>query len=156
MKQSGLLNAILRTGLLAGTLDILAAILILAKGNAVGTLKFIASGIFGKEAFSGGYGMVVLGGLFHFFIATSFAAIYFLAYPRLPFLNKSKWISGMLYGVFVWAVMNLVVVPLSNVAQRPFAWDAALKNMAILAVCIGLPIAFLADQFYSQSEKTNA
>ncbi len=149
MKQSRLFNIILRAGLLAGTLDILAAILILAKGNAVGTLKFIASGVFGKAAFSGGYDMVALGAVFHYFIATSFATGYFLVYPRLPFLQKNKWLSGVLYGVFVWAVMNLLVVPMSNAPQSPFAWDSALKNMAILVVCIGLPIAWLADKFYA-------
>lgn len=142
-------NIILRAGLLAGTLDILAAILILAKGNAVGTLKFIASGVFGKAAISGGADMVASGAVFHFFIATSFAGAYFLAYPRLPFLQKNKWVSGILYGVFVWAVMNLLVVPLSNAPQRPFAWDSALENMAILVMCIGLPIAWLADKFYT-------
>jgi len=143
------LNTILRAGLLAGTLDILAAILLLAKGNAVGTLKFIASGIFGKEAFSGGYDMVALGAVFHYLIATSFAAGYFLAWPRWAFLQKNKWLSGVLYGVFVWAVMNLLVVPMSHAPQSPFAWDAALKNMAILVVCVGLPIAWLADRFYA-------
>ncbi len=149
MSKPGLFNIILRAGLLAGTLDILAAILILAKGNAEGTLKFIASGVFGKSAFSGGYDMVVLGAAFHYFIATSFATGYFLAYPRLPVLQKNKWLSGVLYGVFVWAVMNLLVVPTSNAPQSPFAWDSALKNMAILIVCIGLPIAWLAERFYS-------
>lgn len=145
-------NIILRAGLLAGTLDILAAILILAKGNAVGTLKFIASGVFGKAAFSGGYDMVALGAVFHYLIATGFAAGYFLAWPRLTFLQKNKWASGVLYGVFVWAVMNLLVVPLSHAPQSPFAWDSALKNMAILVVCIGLPIAWLADKFFSSKE----
>lgn len=142
-------NIILRAGLLAGTLDVLAAIFLLAKGNAVGTLKFIASGVFGKAAFSGGYGMVALGAVFHYFIATSFAAGYFWAYPHLPFLQKNRWLSGVLYGVFVWTVMNLVVVPMSKAPQSSLAWDSALKNMAILVVCIGLPIAWLADQFYA-------
>ena len=146
-------NIILRAGLLAGTLDILAAILILAKGNAVGTLKFIASGVFGKAAFAGGYNMVALGAVFHYLIATSFAAGYLFAYPHLAFLQKNKWLSGVLYGVFVWAVMNLLVVPMSGVPQSPFAWDSALKNMAILVVCIGLPIAWLADKFYATNQK---
>lgn len=149
MKHPGFFNIILRAGLLAGTLDILAAILILAKGNAVGTLKFIASGVFGKAAFSGGNEMVASGAVFHYFIATSFAAGYFWAYPRLPFLQKNKWVSGVLYGAFVWAVMNLLVVPASNAPQSPFAWDSALKNAAILMVCIGLPVAWLADKFYT-------
>lgn len=152
MKPSGLLNIILRAGLLAGTLDILAAILILAKGKAVATLKFIASGVFGKAAFSGGAEMVAAGAFFHYFIATSFTAGYFLVYPGLPLLQKNKWMSGVFYGIFVWTLMNRVVVPLSHAPQSPFAWDSALKNMAILVVCIGLPIAWLADRFYSSGK----
>lgn len=148
MKQPGLLNSILRTALLAGTLDILAAILILAKGNAVGTLKFIAGGVFGKSAFSGGMGMVVLGTVFHYTIALCFTIAYYWVYPHLPLLKKNKWVSGTIYGLLVWATMNLLVLPVTRAPQRPLEWDAALINMAILVACIGIPIAWLADKFY--------
>lgn len=152
MTRPGIFRNILRAGLLAGTMDILAAIFILAKGKAAATLKFIASGVFGKAAFSGSAGMVVAGAVFHYFIATSFATGYFLAYPRLSFLRKNKWLSGVLYGVFVWSVMNLLVVPLSNAPRGPLTLESALKNMAILIVCIGLPIAWLAERFYNEDK----
>ena len=155
MTKPGLLNIILRAGIMAGVLDIMAAIFLLAKGNALGTLKFIASGVFGKAAFEGGAGMVLLGAVFHFFIALGFATAYFLVYPRLPFLKKNKWINGIGLGLLVWSVMNLLVVPLSNAPQSPFAWGSALLNMAILIVCIGLPITFLADRFYATQTREN-
>ena len=66
-----MLKAILKTGLIAGTLDILAAIVILAKMNAVGVLQYVASGVFGKEAFSGGTTMAIAGLIFHYIIAFS-------------------------------------------------------------------------------------
>ena len=40
-----MLKAILKTGLVAGTLDILAAIVLLAKMNVAGVLQYIASGV---------------------------------------------------------------------------------------------------------------
>ncbi len=45
MKNNSLLRHILLAGLVAGTLDILAAIVLLANMNAAGTFKFIASSI---------------------------------------------------------------------------------------------------------------
>ena len=146
MGNSNLLTSILFTGLLAGTLDILAAIFLLAGGNAVGTFKFIASGVFGKAAFEGGNDMVAWGVLFHFMIALSFTTAYFLMYPKLPFLKRNKWVNAVVYGCIVWAVMNLIVLPMSQVPQRPFNWEMALKNIAILVVCIGLPVAWLGDK----------
>lgn len=69
MKIQSLSVMILITGLIAGTIDILSAIFILAGGNAVGTFKYIASGAFGKTAFEGGNEMVAYGALFHYIIA---------------------------------------------------------------------------------------
>ena len=151
MKNNPLLRHILLAGLVAGTLDILAAIVLLANMNAAGTLKFIASGVFGKAAFDGGPAMVALGAVFHYTIAAAFAAAYFLAYPRLEWLRRNKWISGVLYGVIVWSVMNLVVVPLSQAPAATLTWLSALKNMGILIVCIGVPIAWLVERWYANT-----
>lgn len=43
----------LLVGIIAGTIDILAAIIVLAGGNIIGTFKYIASGAFGKTALEG-------------------------------------------------------------------------------------------------------
>jgi hypothetical protein len=47
----------------------------------------------------------------------------------------------MAYGVLVWAVMNLVVLPLSRVRRGPFQPGQAAVAVAILILCIGLPLA---------------
>ncbi len=151
MNNNPLLRHILAAGVVAGTLDILAAIVLLANMNAVGTLKFIASGVFGKAAFEGGAAMVALGVVFHYTIATAFAAAYFLAYPRLEWLRRNKWISGVLYGMIVWSVMNLVVVPFSQAPAAALTWPSALKNVGILIVCIGVPIAWMAELWYANT-----
>jgi hypothetical protein len=151
MKNLSLWQAILVSGLLAGTMDILAAIFLLANGQAAFILKYVASGAFGKAALEGGNNMALWGLGFHFLIAMIWANLYFLAYPYVPILKQNIFINALIYGIIVWSVMNFVVVPLSQIPPRPFIWVNALKNMAILCVCIGLPVAWLADKFYKQS-----
>jgi hypothetical protein len=145
------MNNILRAGLLAGTLDFLAAVFILSKGNALGVLKVIASGVYGKAAFSGHPAIIAAGILLHFCIAVAFAAAYFWAYPQWAFLRKNKWASGVFYGVFVWVVMNMVVLPLSLAPPMPLHPEAVIKNVLILIACVGLPIAWLADRHFASS-----
>jgi uncharacterized membrane protein YagU involved in acid resistance len=147
-----MLKAILKTWLVAGTLDILAAIVILAKMNAVGVLRYIASGVFGKEAFSGGTAMTIAGLIFHYIIALSHTTLYYIVFPYVPLLGKQKLVAGVLYGIFVWSVMNLVIVPLSNTNKSPLTLSGASLNMAILIVCIGLPISLLASKYYSSKK----
>jgi hypothetical protein len=146
-------NTILRTGLIAGTLDILSAItvyaLIMGKGTPVQILQGVASGVFGREAFAGGFTMALTGLLFHYAIALIFTTVYFLLYPHLPFLHRQWAVSGVLFGVLVWLVMNLAVLPLSNFQQAPLRWAPALLGMAIIVVMIGLPIAFFTQKNYN-------
>jgi hypothetical protein len=111
--------------------------------------KFIASGAFGAgKAFSGGDIMIVWGVLFHNFIAISWTLLFFFMYPALPWMRKNKYISGLLYGIFVWIIMNRVVIPLSEIQQRPFNLKGALTGMSILMVAIGLPISILTRRYY--------
>src|SRR5687768_11976817 len=117
------LFAILFTGLLAGLLDGLAAIIqytLNGGKNPASVFKYIASGIFGREAFSKGDSMVIWGVLFHLLIALLFTAFYFLIYPRIKWLGENKVLAGILYGIFVWAVMTQLVVPVSEIRQPAF------------------------------------
>jgi hypothetical protein len=152
MRKFNLLTNILLTGLIAGTLDILSAIIILAKGNALGTLKYIASGAFGKAATDGGYEMAALGLLFHYIIAMSWTAGYFLLYPKLPFLRWNKWFNAIAYGLIVQTGMRFVFVPLSQISQGPFNWSSFLENAVILMFAIGLPNALIAESYYQKNE----
>jgi uncharacterized membrane protein YagU involved in acid resistance len=143
-------KTILLAGFIAGLLDITAAIVILGKMNVAGVLKFVASGVFGKEAFAGGNEMALYGLLFHFTIAYSFTLLYFFIYPHIAFLQKQKILAGLLYGIIVWAIMNRLVVPLTNAPKGPFKWDRALLNMVILMVMIGLPISLIIPSYYNK------
>ena len=138
------LNAILYTGLLAGTLDALAAILqhfVKGGSNPQMIFKFIASGVFGKSAFSGRLEMVLFGVLFHYIIATIWTALFFMIYPKIK-IRTSWLVAGLVYGIIVWCGMNLVVLPLSNTPPLNREWMQSLVGMLILIVAIGWPIAW--------------
>ncbi len=145
-----LFRTVIRTGLIAGTLDILAAVMILGKMNFTSTLKFIASGMFGSDAFTGGTEMVVAGLLFHYFTALSFTTAWFMIYPFLPAFFKNVVLTGILIGISTWGIMNLAVIPLSRVSAGKTSLYSALLNVGILTVCIGLPIALATKRFFSE------
>lgn len=140
------------TGLLAGTLDITAAIIhFLIRGghDPVQIFIYIASGVFGQAAYSGNAAMPVLGLIFHYVIAFIWTILFFITYPRVSLLRKNKYISAIIYGAFIWLVMNLIVVPLSSVRQFPFRIDQALTGVAILIVAIGFPVSLIASRYFA-------
>lgn len=147
-------GTIFLSGLIAGTLDILAALiiydLILQKTTSIKILQSIASGIFKKEAYSGGSQMALYGLLLHYFIALTFAWFYFTIYPYFKLLKKNALLSGILYGIFVWMVMNLLVLPTVFPALPEKHLDFPLiLSILILIFCIGIPIAFITRKHYS-------
>lgn len=148
------ISAILLAGFTAGTLDILAAIFLLAGGNAAGVFRFIAKGAVGDSAFEGGAEMIALGALFHYIIAFSFTIGYFVAFPMIPFLRKYKIASGVLYGIFVWAFMQYVVLPLTHNPPGPFSLEGNWKNIVILLFAVGLPVSLFAHAHYRRSGRT--
>lgn len=136
------------TGLLAGLLDAIAAVLLfLARGNKDLRMlfRYIASAVYGKDAFVHGQSMVLMGLLFHFLIAMCWVAIYFFLHARIPWLDSHPLPAAIGYGILVWIVMNLVVVPNSKAAPRPFSLVFALINVVILILAIGLPAAYLSS-----------
>jgi hypothetical protein len=147
---------ILQAGLIAGTLDILSAFILYyvrsGKSNFLVIFKFIASGIFGKAAGEGGTAMILVGLILHYAIAFAFTVLFFWLYPKMNVLSKNRLVTAIAYGLFVWCVMNLVVVPLSNTVHRPFNVTNAMINMGILIVCIGLPLSFIANAYYKKEK----
>ena len=153
--QNKLAKHILLTGLLAGALDATAACiqyLIRTGNNPARVFRYIASGVFGKGALTGSlYGMAAWGLLFHMLIAMTFTIFFFLCYPQIKMLIKNKFIAGILYGVFVWSVMNLIVVPVIYGAGIHLQLKNALIAMGILIIAIGLPVSLMADRYYSKN-----
>ncbi len=150
-KGNSLVNSVVTAGLLTGTLDIAAAILQYyvrtGKGPA-NVFRFIASGVFGTKAFAGGLAMAGWGLLFHYGIAFLFTICFFLLYPKIAALQINWAVTGIIYGLLVWAVMNLLVLPASSAPPIPFHAGRALLAAGILILCVGLPLSLLANKYY--------
>lgn len=146
-----MLKTVLLSGFVAGTLDITCAILFLANGDAAGVFRFIARGAWGDAAYQGGSEMVLLGAFLHYMIAFCFAVGYFLVFPFFPLLRKRKLISGLLYGVFIWAFMQYLVLPLTFNPPEPFSIAGSWKSIVILMVAVGLPVSLITHAHYASS-----
>ena len=144
------LLATLAGGLAAGALDIASALILTAmRGrDPIVVLHYIASGVLGRDAFPGTPAIAALGLFLHFFITCVAAGLYVAATRRLPALTLQPLRFGALYGVVVWAVMHLVVVPLSAVPSAlTFTLRGVATQLAIHVVCVGWPIALAAARF---------
>jgi hypothetical protein len=143
---------ILKATFIAGSLDIIAACLQAWLSKSTVTpdvvLKYIASGVFGKDAYAGGTEMILCGLLFHFMIAFACTLVYFLLYPKLKFLHWNIFFSSLLIALVAWAVTTQLIMPMSQIKQPPFDLTKALSAIAILYVCIGLPVSYFAKRFY--------
>ena len=119
MKKSRALKTILIAGLIAGTLDITYACIFnnLRRGTKpIAVLQSVASGALGREAaIAGGIKTALLGLLFHFLIAVTWAAVYYGAIRSLRFMIKHAAISGILYGVVIYLVMYGLVLRYSAI-----------------------------------------
>ena len=133
------------TGLVAGTLDAAAASIqfYLRTGNSpAGVWRYVASALLGADARAGDAGTVMLGLLMHYGIAFGWTILFFVAAARWRALRSSPWLVGPLYGVFVWAMMSRVLVPLTRIGPPgPFVPAQAAIAALIIVVCVGTPIA---------------
>ena len=145
------LPAILIGGLTAGVLDMTYACIFsfVRRGTKPPRVfQSVASGLLGKAAFDGGAGTAALGLLCHFTIATTAAAVYYLASRRLKFMVSRAVPCGILFGLCVYFFMYYVVLPLSAVPfPRPSTWPPVVGGLLIHMFGIGLPIALITKRF---------
>jgi hypothetical protein len=94
--------------------------------------------------FSGALGLVL-----RFLIAMIVTTVFVGACPQFPALQKFYWISGPLYGVIVFLVMNLIVVPLSARPKRLAPVMVVAVQIVIHVLFVGLPIVIAANRFLS-------
>ena len=138
--------AVLVAWLLAGTLDITAAIFYYlgpSSARAARMLRGIASGVLGARAFDGGAATALLGLGLHYLIALIWTVVFLGVFRSLGVLRRHLVLTGIGYGIIVWFVMNLVVLPLSNASRGPFELRGAVIAAIILILCIGLPISLV-------------
>jgi hypothetical protein len=147
--RSNAYRAILFGGLVVGILDITFAFVFygLLGATPVRILQSVASGLLGARAYEGGAGTAALGGVLHFFIATVVAAVYYVASRRLGFLIENAVLWGPIYGIVVYAVMNLVVIPLSAVPNPRYSVLIVVVGVIGHMVLIGLPAALIVRRY---------
>jgi uncharacterized membrane protein YagU involved in acid resistance len=152
-----------KAGLVAGTLDLSFASIqfyLNTDKSPVLVFRYIASAIFGRNmAYADNALMPVLGVIFHYVIAFIFTIFFFWIYPKLKFLSFNRFLTALLFGCFVWVVMNLLVVPLTNVRGLPFDphhidWEKTITAALILILAIGMPLSFFAYHYYNRLQKT--
>lgn len=151
--------AIILGGFVAGALDITSAFVTYVPHGAteIGILHFVASGLIGKAAMNGGLATAVLGLCVHFGLTTLMAALFVTASLWFEGLRRAPWISGIVYGLVVYAVMTYVAVPLSAVASwTPASGWAMVGGILVHCTYVGLPIALIARQVIGDSAPRSA
>ena len=140
-------RAIAVGGLVVGVLDFCYASWRTASlgRNWYGAWQGVASALLGQDAFTMGASAIALGIVCHFIVAYSVVAAYVTVSRFVPLLTRF-WIPlGLLYGVFVFLVMNWVVIPLTRIGKPPqFSQTGLLLSLGVHLFVIGLPAAWFA------------
>jgi hypothetical protein len=140
-----LLRPILLATLVAGTLDILAAVglsLVFGRGP-MAMLRFVASGPFPGATDWGPAGSA-LGLAVHFTLMAIMATVYMIAADRFPGLRARPIQWGVIYGLVTYVAMNLVVVPLRFAAAFPPSPRSVGTQLFCHIVLVGIPMALIA------------
>ena len=141
-------QAVLYGALAVGTLDALDAIVFFGLRSGARPIRIfqgIASGLLGPAARQGGLKTADLGLVLHYFIAFGIVVTYFLASRRVRLLTRRPLLCGLLYGVAVYGVMNLVVIPLSRIGGPNMPALPVLANGLLIHMFgVGLPAALFA------------
>jgi hypothetical protein len=140
------LPALVKGGLVAGSLDIAYAIIFSAFHGfgPIRILQSVAAGLLGKSSFQGGLPTAALGLAIHYFIAFTIVIVYWLASRPLPILTAHPIVCGAIYGLGVYFFMNYVVIPLSAANRPRFSLLLFVCNLLVHAFLIGVPAALFA------------
>jgi hypothetical protein len=141
-------RALLLGTLAVGILDGLDAVIFFYLRNGVTPdriFKSIAAGVLGPAiARQGGSGTVLLGVALHFFISFMVVLVFMLASRRIPFLTRRPIVSGLLYGIGVYLVMNFIVIPLSAAGSGRMILPVVVNGVLIHMFGVGLPATLAA------------
>ncbi|MGB7136320.1 MAG: hypothetical protein WBD46_13590 [Acidobacteriaceae bacterium] len=140
-------GAVLRIGLIAGTLDIGENLIFNAFRHItpMRIFQYIASGLTGPWAFHAGMASVALGVGMHYSIALFWTEVYRAASGRWGVLVRRPVVCGLVYGGVVYLAMNFVVLPLTRVPHSTAAASVASRVSGVLALlfCVGVTVAVL-------------
>ena len=142
--RKNLIFAILAGGAVAGTFDLISAFITFGPGVPRG----IASGLLGRQAMSGGMATWILGVFLHYFVAFSAACVFCVAGQKLKFFKDHFVVCGLFFGIAVFLVMTLIVLPLCAFhARGPYQLRSLIQGLLTHMVLIGLPISYSFRKF---------
>ena len=149
-------QTIIKGTLIAGTLDILSALVFSAipggdtsnfaeKFDPAKVLRGVAMGPFGDGMATGGAGAAAVGLLTHYTLMVVMVTIFVLAAKRIDFLTRQPIVSGVVYGLIIYLFMYWVVLvnrfPGAEVRLgTPWGVGNALFSHLLL---VGIPIALV-------------
>jgi hypothetical protein len=136
-------------GIVVGILDAIDAIIafkVFAGFDPIPIYQFVASGLLGKEAFSGGMSAAGLGLGVHFLVAFAAAALYINVSRNWAILRQHWLACSLAYGVGVYVFMNYAVIPLSRIEPSPFSFPLFLNGVVGHALLVGVPIGYFASR----------
>ena len=147
---SAFVRAVLLATLVAGALDIAAAILLNLDVGPLIVLQSVAGGWLGAETYTGGWTTGLLGLASHFAIMLGIAAVYMALASRSALLRRRWLAAGVVWGVVVWAVMALVVVPLSASTLPAPDTRGVIEALIVHVLMVGLPMAWIARRSFGR------
>jgi hypothetical protein len=148
-------NSLLRLSVIGGIISTFLHFLIqqgivfglILKTPIITSLQFVASGLMGDAAFTGGLATALLGLVLDFIMITIMAGVFIFSVDRIPLLRRNVILGSILYGFGIFIVMNLIVLPLSAAPALPAPplWlqiELVLQHILL----IGLPLGILVQQ----------
>ena len=146
--QRSILRPIVVATLVCGTLDILLAIILtIWRGREIGgMLRFVASGPFPAATDMGAAGSV-LGLAIHFTLMAIMVTVFVFAARAIPSLLDKPWVSGLIYGLVTYAVLDLIVVPMRFTAAWPPSMLSITTQLFAHIALVGWPTAFITRRY---------
>lgn len=118
-------------------------------------MQWIASAINGPSAFAAGASTIVEGFIIHVIVTVIMGLVYYYAFKESNLVRKNAIVSGIIYGLGIWVVMNLVIFPLSNVPAAPFVLFNAIVSIIWHIVLVGIPFAIITNSHLKNSYTIN-
>lgn len=146
-KRNPTVRALAIGGAVVGVLDATDGVIYAALSagqNPIQVLQWIATGALGPRAFEGGLATAALGAAMHFGLAFAFTGVFVIAWTKVEAIRRNWIACGAAWGVAVWAFMNMLVLPLSQVPQASLTLPAVINGIVGHALTVGVAAAYVA------------
>ena len=144
--RSSILRSIALGGIMVAVLHLIIqdglVFSLLGKTSFILVLQYVSSGAMGNAAFAGGLATALLGLLIHFLISFVVAGVFIVSADRIALLRRHIIAGSLLYGLGVWVVLYLVVLPLSAAPPVPFQTlefiELIIEHILVIGLSLGL------------------